>query len=419
MGVYVSRGDACAGRPFYECLDCAGASALYYDDELNYWFVGPNGCGSLTVAMYVVDAARSPDLAAATWREWDGSGWSLSNATLSCLPRRRQRRARPDAGALDGRADLVRRADVARAEHGAVVWAERAARAAPDDGRAVGRAVAGPSAAPAPAPRPRPPVRRRRPRPRPRRPRAVASPVRRAAPRPTPAPRRGRPAGPARTASWHQAGKPSRGCAYVAGKASRCSKEDADGVSAADACERACGRCDEPAACEDSASWYAKKAKKDCDYVAEQPEERCGKKGLDAIRAIDACPAACGACDDDCADSASWYSKKSKKDCAYVAADPGKRCSKQGQGSIRAEDACPAACGACDTPAPSSAAVDAACADSSSWTEAGRPSRGCAYVADKPSEKRCGKEDESGVLASAACAAACGACGPPPVSPFG
>ena len=85
MGVYVSRGDACAGRPFYECLDCAGASALYYDDELAYWFVGPNGCGSLTVAMYVVDAARSPDLAAAAWREWDGSGWSRSNATLSCL----------------------------------------------------------------------------------------------------------------------------------------------------------------------------------------------------------------------------------------------------------------------------------------------------------------------------------------------
>ncbi|KAK7240421.1 hypothetical protein SO694_00112096 [Aureococcus anophagefferens] len=333
MGVYVSRGDACAGRPFYECLDCAGASALYYDDELAYWFVGPNGCGSLTVAMYVVDAA-------------------VAGPRGGDVARRRCRRRRP-----------------------------RPRRAGPAPSRA-------PSAAPAPRPTPAP------------------------APRPT--------GGSCEdSASWHQAGKPSRGCAYVAGKASRCSKEDADGVSAADACERACGRCDEPAACEDSASWYAKKAKKDCDYVAEQPEERCGKKGLDAIRAIDACPAACGACDDDCADSASWYSKKSKKDCAYVAADPGKRCSKQGQGSIRAEDACPAACGACDTPAPSSAAVDAACADSSSWTEAGRPSRGCAYVADKPSEKRCGKEDESGVLASAACAAACGACGPPPVSPFG
>jgi len=477
MGVYVSRGDACAGRPFYECLDCAGASALYYDDELAYWFVGPNGCGSLTVAMYVVDAARSPDLAAAAWREWDGSGWSLSNATLSCLgpaptlapsaaptpapstaaptlsvaPTSPAPSTAPSFGPSVLPAPLPTTAAPSAAPAPAPSAAPSPAPSAAPSPAPSAAPVPAPSAAPAPAPSAAPapapsaapvpapsaapvPVPSAAPAPAPSTapvpapsaapsaapaPAPSRAPSAAPAPRPTPAPAP-RPTGGSceDSASWYQAGKPSRGCAYVAGKASRCSKEDADGVSAADACERACGRCDAPATCEDSVSWYAKKAKKDCDYVAEQPEKRCGKKGLDAIRAIDACPAACGACDDACADSASWYSKKSKKDCAYVAADPGKRCSKKGQGSIRAEDACPAACGACETPAPSSAAVDAACADSSSWTEAGRPSRGCAYVADKPSEKRCGKEDESGVLASSACAAACGACGPPPVSPF-
>ncbi|KAH8052894.1 pectate lyase [Aureococcus anophagefferens] len=79
MGLYVSAGEECGGRPFYDCADCPSHSALYYDDGLGYWFVGPNGCGSHTVAMYAVDGARSPDRVAVAWREWDGAGWAASD----------------------------------------------------------------------------------------------------------------------------------------------------------------------------------------------------------------------------------------------------------------------------------------------------------------------------------------------------
>ena len=80
---------------------------------------------------------------------------------------------------------------------------------------------------------------------------------------------------------------------------SRCKKKgrDADGnkVKAKSACSEACV-CG--GACVDSTSWYYKKAKKDCDWVAsKKTESRCKKEGRDAdgdkVMAKRACFDAC------------------------------------------------------------------------------------------------------------------------------
>ena len=56
-------------------------------------------------------------------------------------------------------------------------------------------------------------------------------------------------------------------------------------------------------ACVDSTTWYYKKAKKNCDYVAEDPDDRCSEKDDFKVKAKDACPVACDTCETECADS--------------------------------------------------------------------------------------------------------------------
>ena len=55
-----------------------------------------------------------------------------------------------------------------------------------------------------------------------------------------------------------------------------------------------CGMCEVPAPtaaeCADSTSWYWKKAKYDCDYVAKDAEERCSLKDDAKVKSEDACP---------------------------------------------------------------------------------------------------------------------------------
>ena len=52
-----------------------------------------------------------------------------------------------------------------------------------------------------------------------------------------------------------------------------------------------------PSSCADSTSWYWKKAKKDCDYVAKK-SKRCKGKYADEhdVASAEACPVACGEC---------------------------------------------------------------------------------------------------------------------------
>ena len=51
-------------------------------------------------------------------------------------------------------------------------------------------------------------------------------------------------------------------------------------MSSVDACPVACGGCDSEAACADSTSWYWKKSKYDCDYIAKK-SKRCKSKYAD------------------------------------------------------------------------------------------------------------------------------------------
>ena len=73
---------------------------------------------------------------------------------------------------------------------------------------------------------------------------------------------------------------------------------------------------------------------KDCAWVSESPSRRCGKSSADGVVARDAC-AACGACG--CADSSSWYAKKSKKTCGWIGKNPG-RCKKKDADGVRARE---------------------------------------------------------------------------------
>ncbi|KAH8058017.1 cupin-like domain-containing protein [Aureococcus anophagefferens] len=184
-----------------------------------------------------------------------------------------------------------------------------------------------------------------------------------------------------------------------------------------------------------------RKSKNDCDWMAKNTN-KCKKKGLDKVKGRDACPVACDECPEEevCEDSTSWFRKKSKYDCAWVAESPSKRCEKDDEHGIDAEDACLVSCGVCEAPAPTPkpsreptakptsaptskptsapivatpvptvGTVESGCEDSVSWFYGGNPEKGCARVAE--SLGRCdSKEDDHGVLANEACKATCGTC---------
>ena len=48
--------------------------------------------------------------------------------------------------------------------------------------------------------------------------------------------------------------------------------------------------------CEDSTTLYHKLSSKDCDWVAENADARCGKTNHDGVVASSECPRTCGAC---------------------------------------------------------------------------------------------------------------------------
>jgi len=124
----------------------------------------------------------------------------------------------------------------------------------------------------------------------------------------------------------------------------------------------------EPAvACGDSEDWYYKKEQKNCEWVAENTETRCSKKGTldgEEVEAKKACLKTCGQCEpeptptptpespEQCEDDESWYKKEGQegKTCAvWVSKNPEDRCNKKGyiaDGSkVRASEACCATCG--------------------------------------------------------------------------
>ena len=70
---------------------------------------------------------------------------------------------------------------------------------------------------------------------------------------------------------------------------------DEDGVSVLAACPETC--CDACAgACEDSTTWYSKKPKRDCSYVAKKAAKRCSATRTDGA-GVSAPVACCATCD--------------------------------------------------------------------------------------------------------------------------
>ncbi|EGB06349.1 hypothetical protein AURANDRAFT_65750 [Aureococcus anophagefferens] len=131
-----------------------------------------------------------------------------------------------------------------------------------------------------------------------------------------------------------------------------------DGSDDDAACVCDCGSDYEEDDCADSTSWYYKKSKDTCsDYVTKK-SKNCKKKDEFKVKAEDAsaaaslraraCPLTCGVCSSsDCEDSTSWYYKKSKDTCADYVTKKSKNCKKYGVDDVLAEDACPVTCGAC------------------------------------------------------------------------
>ena len=71
---------------------------------------------------------------------------------------------------------------------------------------------------------------------------------------------------------------------------------------------------------------------------------KCKKKGLDDVKGKVACPVACAKCESK-ADSTSWYSKKVKYDCEWVA-EKAKRCKSKfvDDWGVASREACVSAC---------------------------------------------------------------------------
>jgi len=106
--------------------------------------------------------------------------------------------------------------------------------------------------------------------------------------------------------------------------------------------------------CTDSTTWYANKQRKNCEWVAKKTK-RCKykRKDEDGVNAFEACPEACGTCG--CAgasDSETWYHKKERRNCNWIAKKPSSRCNAETKDAsgVLAANACPMACGTCDGP---------------------------------------------------------------------
>jgi len=107
--------------------------------------------------------------------------------------------------------------------------------------------------------------------------------------------------------------------------------------------------------CRDSTTWYKRKTWKNCRWVSENTDNRCSRKGNDGTYAYESCLAACGCStdvpipapttSDACADSTTWYKRKTWKNCHWVSKNTDNRCSRKGNDGTYAYESCLAACG--------------------------------------------------------------------------
>jgi poly(3-hydroxybutyrate) depolymerase len=122
-----------------------------------------------------------------------------------------------------------------------------------------------------------------------------------------------------------------------------------------------------PSTCEDDLTWHGKvSVDHDCNYVGDNPEQRCAFVGNDGTIASIACPVTCNACPATaptpsvtpapvaspatCVDDPSWHGMHSPNHtCTHVAKDHERRCHWVGSDGRVARDACPATCGTCSS----------------------------------------------------------------------
>jgi len=182
----------------------------------------------------------------------------------------------------------------------------------------------------------------------------------------------------------------------------------------------------------DSSDWRSEEGKT-CDWVAENPTERCEAKSKDKTKANSKCQVSCNT--RSCTDSTSWRHKKGRKlkGCKWIAKNS-KRCKLKGTDGSRAKTSCPLACGTCkpDTNPPTqppqasptispqtSGPTPRSCTDSTSWRhKKGRKLKGCKWIAKN--SKRCKLKGTDGSKAKTSCPLACGTCKPdtnPPTQP--
>ena len=99
------------------------------------------------------------------------------------------------------------------------------------------------------------------------------------------------------------------------------------------------------AECVDSTTWTIKGDTKTCAWLSRKPE-KCHSKDVSKEVGYEACPKACGLCDDGGEDSTSWYAGDTpSRDCEYVAKKRDERCWRTDDAKIEAWYACPQACG--------------------------------------------------------------------------
>eukprot|EP00635_Sarcinochrysidales_sp_CCMP3193_P013443 CAMPEP_0118894448 /NCGR_PEP_ID=MMETSP1166-20130328/3220_1 /TAXON_ID=1104430 /ORGANISM="Chrysoreinhardia sp, Strain CCMP3193" /LENGTH=1309 /DNA_ID=CAMNT_0006833357 /DNA_START=101 /DNA_END=4030 /DNA_ORIENTATION=+ len=156
--------------------------------------------------------------------------------------------------------------------------------------------------------------------------------------------------------AWHKRNAPSKDCAWVGDLASsRCDDVGDDGRAATVACRFSCGRCDIDG-CEDSTNWFVKgqTSEKDCAWVAESAGNRCRRLGDDGFYAWQACHDACRTCAplvrDSCASAESGFLADGdpSRDCDWVGEDPEDRCLEENLDGDFAFLGCPRQCGLCN-----------------------------------------------------------------------
>mmetsp|Transcript_14576 Transcript_14576/g.43518 ORF Transcript_14576/g.43518 Transcript_14576/m.43518 type:complete len:292 (+) Transcript_14576:1293-2168(+) len=133
-------------------------------------------------------------------------------------------------------------------------------------------------------------------------------------------------------------------------------------VKASIACRAACGQC--TGECQsgevDDKDWRHI-GTLGCDWVREDPDLRCSaqsSKATGAVKAQEACAAACARCAGVCKDSETWSTLHENGlpiGCEYLGRDVESLCASTGEGpsrGVEARDACPATCGKCVPPPP-------------------------------------------------------------------